>query len=369
MPVIGNGSNPTPTNNPYPAPEASSPSSSALFLDAEVPKRSFAELSAFTNQAFLPLVIIPPAPVAPRSTASYYMKTTDVAVAEALGRELGNLDKDLPGRQQSIVILLYGEPRYENGDWGTTLYDNDLSFATTSNIQLSLQGFARGYSEAVYPDIQSQVIVLAGTTNSGSAVTDLHGSAWATMVNDFQNYLRDQYYGTRVVAGGANDIEMLFSTFDQVKPWLDSYMQTAVNHSFYYIGDAGGCPTDAHGATLLCDNSWTQHDIWMTAWGDPEVSISVPLPQIYNTNSLQAYQWYHLVKYGIEDYSQQMILQGALTQWEACNQKEPEQPCHPTVRNTPEDAWTQLRQVFYQDLTTYQNFPYLTDIRYGRLYP
>lgn len=114
---------PTPTNNPYPPAETPTfPTPDTLQI----------------YKVFLPLV-----EGELYYTTSYYMSTVDSNILYNLGCELGQRDTNLPGMQNSVIILDFGYPLYNGNEYGTIIFD--YSFASTTDISIAVKNFAKGY--------------------------------------------------------------------------------------------------------------------------------------------------------------------------------------------------------------------------------
>src|SRR5207244_1854684 len=118
----------------------------------------------------------------------------------------------------------------------------------------------------------------------------------------------------------------LWNTAPVTKAWVNAY-DSVNNQLLYDFGDASGCPPAA-----TCDNGWTQDDIWYISWG---VVPGRPLPQIYATSGINARQWEQIALYSVTNKSTRMDFQGALTQYQACQQVG---GCSGT-NNTAEQGW------------------------------
>lgn len=359
---------PLPTATPLSYPPPATPTPGSL---APVP------LSAQTNFVYLPLAgpdFRPPppdAPPPPRVVASFYIQLIDFRRAYSLGKLAGQNDANVPGTQNSIVVLQFGEPYFDatTNAYGTTIYGgwNPAKFAFTDDILNYAKEFAKGYYAGALADTTSRVTVAVGTTNGGSNVTAAHAQAWANMVNSFESWLTTTGYASQVSAAGSGDIEVDFSIPATARTWINAYTAAATTTAFYYFGDAAGCPETGDGSTNgTCVGrryTWTQADIWELAWGGTANSTRRPLAQIYNAS--QAKQWYQIVLYGIVSQANaarpKMLIEGVGTQYEACQQKP---PCSGTDYDSA-TAWTQLWQELNQnDRRTAQTPPYATDIEY-----
>lgn len=90
------------------------------------------------------------------------------------------------------------------------------------------------------------------------------------------------------------------------------------------------------------------------------VPAAWPTPQICRHDGVQARQWWSIFLYGYKFRSGAMGLLASLTQDQACQQK----GCDPSIDNTPEQGWKQLRNARNHDRRTTSTVTYATDIRW-----
>jgi len=271
----------------------------------------------------------------------------------SLGCALGARDYNLPGTQDSIVVLDFGKPVFQNGLHGTSLFS--FSFASTAQIAAAAEQFGQGYWECSASDTLSQLQLAVGTTNFGSQVTYQHGLAWAQMVNAVGAWLIAEGFSSQVTAAGANDMELAWNSPTVTRAWVDGY-DSANQWRLYDYGAAEGCPPYGNCGTSS-HPEWTQEDVWYIAWGAPP---SWPLPEIYLTNGGNAAQWYNLSLYAYLNHGLRMDISGSLTQYQACQQR----GCIQAVANTPEQGWTQLWTKLHSDARTIQDLRWSADIKW-----
>jgi hypothetical protein len=197
--------------------------------------------------------------------------------------------------------------------------------------------------------------VAVGTNNSGVNTTYAHGRAWGQMMARLNNYISN--YRDRLAVVGASDIEMAYNTPARSRAWVDGYASISPV-SYYNYGDAAGCPTTGTGP---CSNGWTQEDVWYVSWGN--IANSLPVPQIYRTDGVQARQWAALAVYGSTVHGTERFIPAALTQWQAC--RDPNRTCPALLRNTPLQGWQQTMDSLHAvspDPTAVQSILYSSDI-------
>lgn len=302
------------------------------------------------------------AATAPLWAPSRYMNTVDPNILYDLGCKLGRRDRDLPGTQDNLVVLMFGRPALRNDAQGiprqgTILYSNQ--FASASAIAAAVQQFGRAYWACTSFDLDSTTRIVVGTSNNMGEVTAAHGTAWAQMVNDIGNFFIANGYSTQAHIAGGSDMELDWNGPGVTKPWVDAY--DAINDWLLFnFGDAAGCPqAGATSTPAACNSGWNQEDVFYVSWG---AAPAVPLPQIYRTDGAQARQWQQIKLYAYLRYPRFMQFQGALTQYNACL----ERTCDPSIRNTPEAGWTQLYDALNADTRTAQTvLTWSTDITWN----
>jgi len=334
------------------------------------PRHAAVNSGGVGKTVYLPLIqkppSIPPAPNSPPlSTNSYYfwMKYYSPQRARAEGCTLGARDRDLEGKQENLVILDFGLPKYLNGQFGASGMQIG-GFVTMAQIAEAVEQFGVGYWDCTDTDYDSQLLIGIGTNNynnssvySNLSVTYGHGKAWAEMVNSvndwFQNTCQNACNG-QVSAAGANDIELAWSSPSAAIDWLDGY-DSANLYPMINFGAAEGCPNACGGGGYI----WTKDEVWLVHNSGPVY----PLPEIYLNDGRNAQQWYAMSAYAEQTYGKAYDFIGVMTTYGACQQY-PDSSC-PYIDNTPEEGWTQLYQkVNGGDESTWDSIPYATDIRW-----
>lgn len=310
---------------------------------------------------------------------SFYITTCDAITLYNLGAAIGAGDVARPGAQDSIVILMFGQPTVQGSDYGASLYgahncagtcsddpthlcspatertdcvsgscQSHGPFVTTPDVSMLTQQFARGYYGAVafgvdvpggtLVDRASQLLLVMGTSNHGGAVSSNHAAAWANMVADTASAIQTAGLASQVDVAGGMDIEVDWSTPSLVATWVDSYSAFLPRQLLFNFGDAFKCRS-------TCDNGWTLKDVWHVSWGAPS---AWPFPQAYGPGRVS--DWAAVNRYSIERCgcsaaegsncsaprcSDAMQFAGALTEFGSC-------PCGADLGNTPTEGWTEL---------------------------
>jgi hypothetical protein len=291
------------------------------------------------------------------------MNTVNSTELSEMGCEISLHDNNLPGTPNSIIILDFGYPYYQNGMYGTKLFQT-YAFASTSAIGNAIEYFAYGYDQC--SDGSSLIKIAIGTSNcglsycSGSEVTYAHGAAWADMVYETDRFLYNNEY--KMTAVGAVDIEIAWNTPNITKDWVNGF--TSRDYvMFYDYGDAQGCPMTyppPYG-DQYCDNGWYQEDVWFVSFGS---GVSKPLPLIYADGGENADQWYSLSAYAFYIQGTRMDIKGSVTQYQACQQVGIGDCEEVHMDNTPMQGYYQLLVSLLQDPNTAQSLSWATDMKW-----
>ena len=311
-----------------------------------------------------PTPTTPPTPVtpphAPLFSTSYYMLTVDSTTLYNMGCKIGQVDLNLAGSRDSVVILDFGSPKKIGTEYGADLFW--MGPVTISQISAAVKNFSAGYYTCVASDRSSRIYIGIGTTNyhtSISNTTDFtnHGVAWARMVNDLNAWSKTQGYSGQVLIVGANDVELAWNTPAITKAWSAGY-DTVNQYDWYDYGSLDGCATRSNPNSTICSNGWTREDAWNITYGTLPVW---PLPLIYATNGVNAQQWALLSLYSYNTRGYSFIFMGEMTQKQACDQY-PGQ-C-PGLDNTPAQGWNQLYNELLVNPKTAFVPPWSTDIKW-----
>jgi hypothetical protein len=282
-----------------------------------------------------------------------------------LGCTLGTSDKNTPGTQDNVVILLFGKPGVLNNTYGTYVWTARGSsmtvFISTAKIAETVQQFAKGYWICTGSDKTSQLYVAAGTNNYGSSanVNYNHGSAWANMTKNISTWINNNGYSSQVKVRAASDIEPDFSNPAAAIDWVNGYTASYGSGLWLYnVGAASGCPVSGTPtANSSCNNSWTVDNVWYVSWGTVPL---YPIPEIYNTAGANASQWYRISLYSYLYKGGAIYFPGTLTHYQACQQMG---GCS-GIDNSPETGWSQLWNAINADTRTANNIRWSTDIKW-----
>lgn len=284
-------------------------------------------------------------------TRSYYMGRTGLSDAAALG--CFNADKS--GR----LTLFFGAPTAVGGGYGATLWGApDL---TVDQIGARVRNVVRGFAYC-RSDAGHRLLIGVGTSNSGiNGRTDAwlraHGDAWARMVRSLATWVEREYRGhARITA--AWDFEPSWSTFAKAEQWMHGYDAHPGRRLLYANASADGCPT-ASATNGACNNGWNQRRVWHLAW---EHDPSLPIPQIYRTDGVQARQWQLIDLWATTAVGDGMYFYGTMSQHGACRQVG---GCA-GIDNTPHQAYDQLLWWLNSDRrTTQTDIETMTDVNWN----
>ncbi len=310
-----------------------------------------------------PGVNLPDSP--PLVSTSLYMYTKNPTQLTNEGCALGTRDLNLPGKQDSVVILAFGYPQKSpSGVYGTRGYAYPPNPWTIAEITAAVENFGHAYWNCVGQDFDSHLRIAVGTNNfygdTNSAVNAGHGKAWANMVSAINDWFTNPDDCPRgcdgqVDAVGANDIELAWNTPAATIDWLNGYA-SVTKYPLYNFGAIEGCPWLAH-PTYNCQ--WGNKDqVWTVIWGSPPVQ---PVPEIYLPSGINAEQWYLMSVYSYNYHGEKIQFVGPITETQACQQ---EGGC-PGIDNPPNNAWWQLFNLLNGDWrTSGEALPFLTDIKW-----
>ncbi|HVP06087.1 MAG TPA: hypothetical protein VMT90_10470 [Dehalococcoidia bacterium] len=285
-------------------------------------------------------------------------------------RQLGTAIGDMH-HQDDLVILDFGRPWYEAGQWGAHLLGHDPPvFETIGDVELAIRDFLRGYADSynAYHVQEQHITVVVGTNNCvdsldcpaqpfGSGYTNGgHAQAWADMISDLNDWVDvpPSYRAFETVWAGS-DIEPNWSSFGPAVDWVGGYnfkyLQWPYDRRWRFVnyGSADGCPSSSIGS---CDNGWTQGNIRYVSY---TIDSAWPLPDIYRMDGMNAGQWQEISKtQGL------MHFIGSVSQYTACMQKDG--PECVGADAYPDNSWHQLWVLLNGDISTASNPDWSTDI-------
>lgn len=375
-------STPTPSLTPSPSPSPS-PSSMAL-TTTPTPTPPFAPTSTpsltptlpaitpspLTHTAFLPM--LPNGTPEVRSTFSRYVSTVDPQQHYAMGCAAGR------NGERGTAVLAFGQPVQVGFGYGTFIYDF-LSEVSTQQIAEAVKGYARGYYACSSPDAHLNLAV--GTSNYHGETNANHGKAWAGMINDLHQWLQQpiamsvgrnalrisngvktgvaqtETLSSRVGIYGANDIEPSWNSAANTRAWVDGYGSTAIR-PFLNFGSCDGCPT-AGNPSAQPNNGWTLEDVWYVSYG---ASQALPFPEIYAQSGVNARQWQYVSLYAYTRHGARLDFAGLLTQYQACQDRDPIGCATYGLDLAPKQGWAQFQEILNRDARTAQVLPMPSDI-------
>lgn len=285
-------------------------------------------------------------PDIPPASVSRYMATVDPTTLQNEGCSQASLT--------SIQVLDFGQPWQEGSTYGTIIFDANLDFVSTSQIQQAVEAFLSGFWSC---SSTTKMYLAVGTSNYQGATESGHGIAWAQMINQIANWISSSGFSSREKVFGASDIEPGFDTPTPSIDWAHGY-QSAAQHIYFDYGSCDGCSSKYNG--WGAPNGWTQYDVYAVAWG---IKVAYPLPEIYYNPppgpDTMASQWQYMSQYAYTQSNppKPMTFYGEMTQWAASGND-------PTT-NTPAEGWTQLYNEINSSPQTVGNVSTATDITWA----
>lgn len=272
------------------------------------------------------------------------------------------------GVSEISLILDFGQPWDEDGEYGTILLHSDL-FAQwdsggTSGIRYLIANFLTGYWNC-HTSKSPFILLVVGDSNYGlSNVTDTNAMWMGEVVSAINSWIESNGWSDFEAAEAGSDTETEYSSYALTLSYLTTVADDEGPAFIYDFGDAGGCPTGGEGFNDGCNNGWTQGEVWEVSWGEPWANT---LPEIYNQSGAQAAQWYWISKLAIAEGDGPIYFDGELTQYTACEQEGASEYCSGTD-NTPAEGWAQLYDKAYADTATrpgvVDDMIFSDDIRY-----
>ncbi len=319
---------------------------------------------------------------APLSATSYYIQTDEAARMYQMGCNKGTLDKDTPGKQDSLLVLVFGQGWIENGVNGSLTVATHV-FLSMSQIEAATKNYMQGYWDCSATDNESTIFVAVGTNNFGNMnsgysddanlknVYTNQGRLWAEMVGRIGTWLMDRGYASQIWVAGANDIEwstgLNWKSPTVTRGWVDGFDSADQGtYGYFNFGACVGCPITVSPSWVYGNTAqpWTQEHIWYVSWG---VAPAWPLPEIYRKDGYLALQWRAISQYAKTYKGLRMDFAGPMTEYQACQQCGGCTYSNPAYNldNTPTEGWTQLYQALAAWPDTAQPvLRWVTDIRY-----
>lgn len=318
-------------------------------------------IAVATIATILSSSVVEGAPTPPYYTYSFYMTSINTTSAYNWGYSQGIHDyRDLPGHQDSMVILDFGQPAIQNGIYGAFIFDQNADFVSVSDIEYAVDAFSDGFFAGLNGS-DSNLTLAIGTSNLGQRVDyHSHEVAWVQAVDSVQNYITQAGYSQRLSIVGADDIELDYNTSSASFPWVQGFADANSNQRLLMdYGDSAACPQSGTTATPgACNNGWTQQTVWNAAY---YFTFEFPAPEIYTPDSAQARQWQQISLWGYLALNVPIRFVSSFTQLGSCQQGH---YCAPGTDNSPDTGFSQLWDAIYSDSRTAIGFSWSTDIRY-----
>lgn len=269
-------------------------------------------LGLFSGGSFLPATIhaaVHQVP-APPYTTSWYKSTlsTSSSYNEGCAAAKGN-----PG----IVVLDFGEPAYQNGTYGTIIFDQNGTFASDSAIYNVGAAFVDG--AAACDQSSTKLNLSMGTSNYNGALGSSQnawysaGVAWAGMVNQLTSYATKDHH---LSVSAADDIEVEWASYTLTVQFVNGYNATTHQMFVDYGDDSGG----------VNPSPWTATEIWYVTTGAADDAV---IPEIYyKVDATQ--DWQPMDIWSCQNKGQPLNIIGTMAENGAGG------------TNTPNQAWHQM---------------------------
>jgi hypothetical protein len=236
-----------------------------------------------------------PTATRPRTTPSFYERTTSPKVLREQGCRGGRL------RTNGLVILDFGKPAYHHHTHGTITFANH--FASNTAITWAMKSYARGYVECLPKGSKARAILVRGTSNYHLKTvpsTYRAGQMWAKETIALANYLRLHGFDDHVQSAAGNDAEPAWDrTFRRTYDFFRGFRSAGKGYLLYNYGSLDGGP----------GKIWKVRQAYYVAAG---MRYARAVPEIYNGE--MARQWAELSRLSVEHYGKPLKFAGVMTQ-------------------------------------------------------
>jgi hypothetical protein len=302
---------------------------------------------------------------------SYYLQTVDPYTLYLLGRDAG-FETYMSGRQDSVVVLHFGQPWEQSSgggtEYGVRIFNEYNDFRTINQVEAAAREFANGYWETF--DGISSLNIAISTSNYGEysyMISNQHGREWAKMSNRLNSYLCSTgtpYMCYYIAASGASNMEVQWNGPWDTQNWVNGFLvENQWQVPLIAINNATGCRNWYVGAGdyYNCYANWAMINVWEVSWRG---GVIRPLPMIYDTGGFMADDWYKVSLYAYyKDSSYEPAdIEGVMTQDAAC-QANPTDPGCIGGWTTPEQGYNDLYGALGSDSRTAQGIRWLTDMQ------
>ncbi len=325
---------------------------------------AYSKRIGFDAMAFVPQVTLPFTPTVRVAlpitqngdvrigTTSRYIQTIDPQRHYRMGCEAGRRG------ESGVAVLAFGQPWAVNLGYGALIF-GALFPATMSQVSDAAQGFIRGYAECAPANSSIKIDLGLGVNNYRGETNAGHGRAWGAMVNSVDVWLQTSPHKNRAGVFGAADLEPSWNTVTNTRAWVDGYAAVATRPLINF-GSCDGCPT-ALNPTQQPNNGWKVEDIWYVSAGASGMLVR-SMPEIYLRSGIHADQWYRISLHGATQHNKKIEYAGALTQYAACQDTDPQNCALNGTDNTPEMGLRQLNDAINADARTAFSATNVSDI-------
>ncbi len=230
----------------------------------------------------------------PVVTTSLYERSASAAVLRVQGCAAAKRGMN------GIVILDFGKPAYQAGQYGTILFSD--TFAPDDRITRGLAAYATGYSRCLPRGSNAHLVLARGTSNYSPSVPSTYraGRLWAHETKILDEMLRLRGLDRHVSAAAADDAEPAWDPgFDRTFNFFRGYRETGIGRPLFNYGSLDG------GVGSI----WKAWQAYYVAGG---MRYARPIPEIYNQE--MAKQWAHLAWLAKQRYHTTLRFAGVMTQ-------------------------------------------------------
>jgi len=223
----------------------------------------------------------------------------------------------------SLAIMDFGCASGENSVESWEYEGENHKILSIETIKTRVKEYINGFSNNIHSDSISLTVAVG--INASVIPSAAHGTNWANMIDDLNDWVVAHHFENSVYVIGAIDIETQWNpTPQQIQPWINAYDAPTI-HRAYNFGNALDCPRDLpptypqsqSPVNRFCRDYWYQDDVADVSGNH----YMFPLPEIYHIDGRDSDTWYRIGLYHFFDTGYKMNFHGSLTQYFACLQK------------------------------------------------
>jgi hypothetical protein len=239
-----------------------------------------------------------------------------------------------------LNILMFGPNWNVDGEHGVRIYNGEE--LNTDEIRGIVEQWMIGYWDGTTGTSKHATIAVGLTTEAD--IDPGHGTAWAQMIDELNDWIYQHGYQSRLAVVGGIDLEFHFTNYAQVTNWIDEYNAELGGWMLINFGSLDGCPPPSWYACTPDgehENDWNKDRALEVAYGSPYL---FPVPQNYAETGFHAGQWVILSEYSKAQLGYPINFIGSLTQWRICTLNPSLSGCSGNVQE-PLIAWGLLNRL------------------------